>query len=131
MSYIPDCRTDEFYNEDKLNEQNKEEIRGFDWCAEMVVDNFFDNMDVPFSDESYIMHLLSEEVPESMQETYTFEFSHGENEPQERTVKTYADLLRLKLIDWIEGERNELIVSMIDGQASEDELPVTDDISKV
>ena len=63
-----------------------------------------------------------------MQESYTFEFSHGESEPQERTVKTYADLLRLKLIDWIEGERNELIVSMIDGQASEDELPVTDDI---
>lgn len=128
MSYIPDCRTDEVYNEKFLKGNDKEYVAGFDYCVEMAVDNFFDNLDIPFSDESHIAHMLSEEVPESMRETYTVEFAFKDEEPQERTVKTYADLLRMKLIDWIECERNEIIVSMIDSQASEDELPVTDDI---
>ena len=129
MSYIPDCRTDETYNEKFLKGDDKEYVAGFDYCVEMGVDNFFDNLDIPFSDESHIAHMLSEEVPESMRETYTVEFAFKDEEPQERTVRTYADLLRLCMLRHIECERNELITSMLDSSA--EDVPVTDDISKV
>ena len=34
MTYIPDCRTDEVYNESNLNDRDKEFVKGFDFCAE-------------------------------------------------------------------------------------------------
>lgn len=120
MSYIPDCRTDENYNQKYLNDHDKDAIKGYDWCAEEVVDNFFDNMDVYFADDSYLMHTLNEEVPEDQQEEYEMEYSFGEQETVKRTVKTYADLLRSKLLDWIEMQRDEIITSMLDGM-NEDE----------
>lgn len=45
MSYIPDCRTDKAYNERYLNADDAEFVRGYDWCAERVVENAFDNLD--------------------------------------------------------------------------------------
>lgn len=32
MTYIPDCRTDEVYNESNLNDRDKEFVKGFDFC---------------------------------------------------------------------------------------------------
>lgn len=118
MSFIPDCRTDESYNEKYLNSQNQSEIIGYDWCAEMVVDNFFNNLDVYFDDDSYIMHVLNEKLPEGEQEEYDMLFSFtgkGESDKEHRKVETYMDLLRMELLHWIEMDRDELITSMIDG----------------
>lgn len=46
MSYIPDCREDENYNEKYLNETDKEYIRGYDYAVEEVLETFFSNIDV-------------------------------------------------------------------------------------
>lgn len=116
MSYIPDCRNDENYNEKYLNNFDKEFVRGYDWCVEMSVDNFFDNLDIYFGDDSHIMHLLNEELPENMREEYEIErtFADENYRVEKRDVKTYVDLLRSKILDYIEMERDELITSMID-----------------
>ena len=113
--YIPDCRTDEVYNVDNLNEKNKAEVDGYDWCAEASVDNFFDNLDVYFDDDSVMMDFLEKEIPESMQGEYKMEYVSGNEET--RIVKTYADLLRMHLLEHIERGRDEMIVSMIDSAA--------------
>lgn len=128
MSYIPDCRADENYNQKYLKEKDKEFVAGFDWCVEMAVDNFFDNDMYELQDEDgYLGHILCEEVPESMQTEYemSFTFNFGEDgEYEEKTetriIKTYADLIRSKILEWIEMERDMLITSMIEGM-DEDE----------
>lgn len=119
MSGIPECRTDEYYNQKYLNETDKEFLRGFDWCTEMAADNFFDNMFDFFGSDSYFEHILSEKLPEEMQDEYDYEMSYN-GTTEHRKIKTYADLLRAKLLDWIEYERDELIVSMIDGMKEEE-----------
>ena len=40
MSYIPNCREDENYNQKYLTGDDKEFVRGYDWCTEQAVDNF-------------------------------------------------------------------------------------------
>ena len=111
MSYIPDCRTDENYNEKYLNAQDKEFLRGFDWCCEMAADCFFDNL--PFLNDSHIMHMLNEEIQEEAHEEYDVE-SDFDVPAQHRIIKTYVDLIRARMLDFIESERDELITSMID-----------------
>lgn len=111
--YIPDCRVDECYNVNNLNEHDKAEIAGYDWCAEEVVDNFFDNLDVYFDDDSVLMETLNKELPKSLQTEYEWEDSF-DGQKENRVVKTYADLLRMNLLDYIEMNRDEVIVSMID-----------------
>lgn len=120
MTYIPDCRNDENYNEKYLNEKDAEFVKGYDWCAEEVADNFFNNINVYFEDDSHLMHILNEEMPESMQYEEDVEYRFGQREKETRKVKTYLDMLRSKLQDWIESERDELIVSMIDNMDDEE-----------
>ena len=116
MSYIPDCRTDEFYNDKNLNEKDKEFVRGYDWCTECAADTFFDNLDVFFGDDSHLMHVLNEELPQGLKEKYEFERTYGVDKKTEtREVTTYGDLLRVRLLEYIESERDELIISMVDG----------------
>lgn len=119
MSYL-NCRTDEYYNQKYLDKNDKSFLDGFDWAMENAVDNFFDNN---FGDEdcddSYISHIMKEEVPKYMKEDYEMEFSFGDRPVEERTVQTYADYVRMLILEWIEIERNELITSMIDGYDEE------------
>lgn len=114
MSYIPDCRNDEYYNQKYLNKKDAEFVRGFDWCAENAMDNFFDNMEQFFSDDSYVMHILTEEIPEDEHEKYAWINSFNGNVEEIRIIKTYLDAIRGHLIDWVEASRDELITSMID-----------------
>lgn len=112
MSYIPDCRADDAYNQKYLNEKCKTEITGYDWCAEEVVDTFFDNLDT-YIDED-LLKILESELPEEDREEYEWSYTFGNREPEKRTVRTLADLIRAKIQEFIENERDELIVSMID-----------------
>ena len=117
MSYIPDCRTDENYNFDALNEKDQEYVRGYDWAVACAVDNFFDNLEVYFDDDSYVSHFLDEKLPESMRESYTvFDFT---GESSDREIDTYGDLIRMNLLNWVENHRDELITSMIDSYCGE------------
>jgi hypothetical protein len=124
MSCIPDCREDENYNEKYLNNQDHEFVRGYDWCVQQAVDNFFDNEMFDLMDESsHLGHILCEELPESLKTEYLMERRFPENEKlpdEERKVETYADLIRYKILEWIENERNELITSMIDAMDDEE-----------
>lgn len=108
MSHIPNCRAEGYYNQDNLNNENKAVISGFDFCAENAVNSFFNNTDVYFDDDSYMMHMLYEALPERMI-----------NEDGE--VKTYLDLLKASIMEWIESQRDELITAMIDEQGEHNE----------
>lgn len=112
MSYIPDCRRDEHYNQKYLNEKDSEFVRGFDWCAENAMDVFFDNIEDFLGIDSYIMHILKEEIPEDEHEEYV-QITYGGTE-EKRTIKTYLDSIRACIIDFVESNRDELITSMID-----------------
>lgn len=124
MSYIPDCRTDETYNEKHLNEKNKEFVRGFDWCAEEAVDMLFDNLDCIENED--LVAFLERDLPDGPEGEYEWRSTFS-GDTEKREILTFGDYLRSQIIDWIEMERNELITSMLDSQASEDELPTTDD----
>lgn len=106
--YIPDCRTDSFYNVEQLNDSDKAEVKGYDWCTEAAVDNFFDNLDTYFEDDSVVMELMTKELPESMKTEYDF------GDDDHREVKTYGDYFRMNLLIHIESTRDEMIVSMVD-----------------
>lgn len=118
MSYIPDCRRDEYYNQKYLTEKDAEFIRGFDWCAENAMDVFFDNIKDFFGTDSFLMHILSQEIPEDEHDEYIQITFNGHEE--KRTVKTYLDAIRAHLIDYVESNRDDLITSMIDNM-DEDE----------
>ena len=121
MSHIPDCRTDEYYNQKFLGKSDKDFIRGFDWCTEQAVDNFFGNKMFGLAyPDSYLGHILCEEVPEELREEYDMEDSFLGRGDEHRKVETYADLIRMKLLQWIEMERDELITSMIDNMSDEE-----------
>lgn len=115
---LPDCREDNDYNEKFLNENDKTRIAGYDWCAEEVVDNFFDIIEDLFDDDSHLMHMLNEKLPESMQGEEIIEHTFSKR-IETRKIETYKDLLRSKLGEHIEDERNEIIVSMIDNMDKE------------
>ena len=46
MSYIPDCRTDEYYNEKYLNAEDKEFIAGYDYAVEAIVSLIEHNVEI-------------------------------------------------------------------------------------
>lgn len=111
---FPECRHDEYYNSDFLEERDYEFVRGFDWATE-AVDTLFENSDDNLTDGSdYIEKFLNEKLPESMQDEYDMDFAFQEQKTEHRDVKTYGDLLHMKILEWLEKERNELIVSMIE-----------------
>ena len=119
MSYIPDCRRDEFYNQRFLSGDNKAFIDGFDWCAENAVDNFFSN-NYDYDDGTEIAHFLNQKVPECLREKYVMEYTFGNRPDEERTVENYSDLIRAELLAWIESERNTMITGMIDDMSDEE-----------
>lgn len=115
MSMFPDTRTDDYYNEDFLQQADAEFVRGFDWAIEFVLDNLFNNLDVAIQDE-VVIRFMEKDLPKDMRgNTYTpiFRFLQG-GEPEERTITTYADMIRANVLEYAEMERDELITSMID-----------------
>lgn len=122
MTYIPDCRTDEFYNYDNLTKLDKDIIRfGYDWNTENVVDSFFNTIDDWYGDFGELEFILEKELPERLKDEYEMEvwISSDESEYETRKVETYLDLFRFYLLRWIEGERDMLITEIIDGYSDE------------
>ena len=122
---VHDGRTDEYYNQKYLKPIDAEFLRGFDWATEMAVDNFFANVMFELADEgAYLGHVLCEKLPENMQEKYimhhAFGDKTGEYAEEPRTATTYADLIQLKLLEWIEMERNQLITGMLEELSDEE-----------
>ena len=44
MSMIPDCRTDENYNQKYLNEKDSDFLAGYDWAVKEIM-NMFNNLE--------------------------------------------------------------------------------------
>lgn len=90
MSYIPDCRTNEHYNQKYLNKMDKEFVAGYDWAVEQIVNMIENNVNV---------------YPE-LEDILDFH-------------KAVACVDKIKILkeaveDWAEAERDNLITSMID-----------------
>ena len=94
MSYIPDCRTDEYYNEKYLNEEDKEFVNGFDYCTKSAVECGFANIE-DFFDEFEI-------------------------DVRPSDIGKVTEALEKWLLDWIESQRDEMITSMIDYMSEEE-----------
>lgn len=101
MSYIPDCRTDNNYNEKYLNEKDREYLEGFDWCVKTVLESFTDNMNI-YKDEFDIngVALNLAWFLENNQEV--------------------AEKLKECMVHFSEMERNTLITAMIEGMDEEE-----------
>ena len=131
MTYIPDGRTDKYYNQKYLNKANAEFLRGFDWCTEMAVDNFFNNnYEKGFDDAEFVGHEVLQELPESEKGEYTMEHTFIECEDEKRKVETIIDKIRYEILSWIESERDMLITSMIDGMNEEEYKQIKAEIDK-
>jgi hypothetical protein len=115
---LPDCRNDDYYNKDFLDGSNEEFVRGYDWATE-AVDNLFNNMDSLTDGSDHIEKFLDEPLPECMQTDYEMDFAFQDQATEHRDVKTYGDFLRMRILEWLEMERNELITSMIDDMNEE------------
>lgn len=124
MSFIPDCRISETYNQKYLKKDDKTFVKGFDWATQMTVDNFFGNdFGNLLLESDYLRNMLDKELPDELKDEYAMECSFPYDEPEKfetRKVETYGDLIRMRILEWIESERNELITSMIDNMDEEE-----------
>lgn len=98
MSYFPNCREDEYYNQKYLNEKDKEFIAGADWILEQIVNMIENNADV-YPD---LEQLLDDN---------TAIIKEGKDKIVSEAVQ-----------DWAEMERNMMITSMIDNYKDFDEI---------
>lgn len=116
MSYIPNCREDEYYNQKYLKTNDSEFLRGFDWAVEMAVINFFDSNYTDCFEDGYLEHLLTQKIPVEINEEYDFPLTFSEKDGDTRrfVIKTYADMLKSEILRSCETERDALITSMID-----------------
>lgn len=131
MTYIPNCREDENYNEKYLNKLDKEFLAGFDWCMESAVDNFFDNnYEAGFDEGDFVGHEVLQELPEVEKDNYVMEFTFGERKVEERKIETIIDKIRYEILAWIECERDMLITSMIDAMDEEEYHNIKSEVDK-
>ena len=109
MSYIPDCRTDEYYNQRYLNKEDAECVMGYDSCAEDA-STFFDNLD-----------MYREEIDEA--NDGDIELVHYlERHPQ------IIEILKECFVDYLEMNRDEMITSMIDSMDEEEFEKAKEDV---
>lgn len=95
MSYIPDCRTDENYNEKYLVGENKAFVMGFDHAVKTVL-NLLYNLDV---------------YPD---------FEELLDDKKAIIVDGKVEIVRESIDHWCEMERDEMITGMIDGMDEEE-----------
>ena len=92
--YLPNVREDEAYNQKYLTEENKTFLEGFDFAVDKVLDTVLANLDcydlTVEGDDIDIVRILN-------------------NHPK------IAEKLEVAMKHHFESERNELVVSMIDG----------------
>ena len=96
MSYIYDCRTDEYYNQKYLNDDDINFINGYDYAVEQIL-NLIDNNSNVYPD---LDDLLAEN--KALVNVNKIEIVHNAIE------------------EWAESNRDEIIISMIDNMGDDD-----------
>lgn len=104
MTYIPDCRKDPDYNEKNLRRDEKMILAGYDFAFEDMF-RFFDNLDV-YKDD---FDIDGEDI-----NLIRLLYNHPE----------IRSMLESCFADWIEMQRNEMIVSFLDDYG--EDLPCDD-----
>lgn len=107
MSIIPDCRSNEAYNQKYLNDTNAEFVAGYDWARIFAVENFFDNIDI------YVDQLENMEA-ETEEEQALLDYLEKHQEAADNAMSALLDTIKECICDYIERQRDELITSMID-----------------
>lgn len=110
MTYIPDTREDEDYNEKYLNEKDTEFIKGFDYAVNDALDSFFNLID-------------------------DFDFDvDGEDIDIGKILSNHPDILERfqeVLSQHLDAERDEMIVSMIDCYSDEEYAKIRTEVDGV
>lgn len=111
------------YDESEIkNEKDKAFLDGFDWALEMAVDNFFNNNFLKgLDDDSYIGHFMSNDLPDSLKGETEIDFKYLDREPETRKILTVADYVRDQILDWCDGVRRDLIISMVESKDGEED----------
>ncbi|MCD8090345.1 MAG: hypothetical protein LUD81_06955 [Clostridiales bacterium] len=94
MSRIPNCRTDEYYNEKYLGKDDKRFVSGYDYAAE-IIGLLFSNLDVYYRD----FDIKGEDINLAR---------FLENHPK------ITDKAEEAVKNWLEMQRNEFITGMLD-----------------
>ena len=103
MSYIPDCRTDENYNEKYLVGENKAFIMGFDHAVETVI-NLLYNLDV-YPDLEELL-----------------------DDKKAIMVDGKVGIVRESIDHWCEMERDTVITGLLDGMDEEEYRKVKEQV---
>lgn len=114
MSYIPNVREkittnpwtgeqeeNAYYEGNLKDEYNIAVVRGFDFCVEESIENFFDNLD------NYKLEFADAEPPLPSLELL------------DRQNPGFINMLKECILDWSEKWRDELVVSMLDSEFAE------------
>lgn len=96
---FPDCRTDKYYNQKFLDDNEKEYVSGFDWAVEQITNLLEHNMDV-----------------------YELDFDiAGEDINLARFLENHEPINEMLVgcvEHWMESERNQLITALLDEKAA-------------
>jgi hypothetical protein len=108
-----------YYQENLKSETSKAYIRGYDCVAESIIDDFFNNLELytqELSDEGIWIHSIDAEYINSN------EYEINAETIRSQTLETrLVDALKRCLLDYIESERNDIVVSMLDSEYIETE----------
>lgn len=125
MSYIPNVREKRHFNfktgrydgkengyrQEYLSDADKEFVCGFDWVTETVIDSFFQNLDI-YREEFLEAEINIDRI--NLQAVVADDMTEEEiNALDDRT--RLLGLIHDCLLDYIERDRNGLVVSMLDG----------------
>lgn len=125
MSKTPNCRDDEYYNEKYLNEADSEYINGYDSSIDDNIDNFFTNL-MNWEDDIKEALFPDPEDEEKVNEAVKMNFETIWNDDMYYSDYQIEDLeamspytrlflfLKEKMLEWAEGNRNEMITSMLE-----------------
>lgn len=112
MFTLCNCRSDEYYNEKYLPEEDSQKILGYDLCVEKGIYNFFNNVD-RFQSELSAVGINCDDV----------DFEFLQHNPDEITDDMLSEIndstkqmlaLRNVMFQWAELQRNSIIVGCID-----------------
>lgn len=110
MTYIPDTKKDDYYNEKYLKEKDKDFIKGFDYAVNQSLQFFLENID------AYDFDVEGEDI--NIGKIF-------ENHP--RILEKFIEVVRNNF----DSDRDEMIVSMIDYYSDEDYAKIRTEVDGV